>query len=374
LGLAIGGFGGGYNLLTRMGERYRGKKDGWNNFIAGLLSGFTLLFLEKDSRRTVSLYLLGRVAECIYNSLKSRGLWHFWGSHWNHGDALLFSLASAQIMYAYVMRPETLDESYYKFIVRSGPMKEVVLQAVRSCNRNKPVDVEKVLSYVTDTNPLSTVSLSPHPPIIPCSVLHPHNASCSKHAVEVLISSFKKIFPLYATLTFVPMIAMKFIRFLTNPLGRTWAALLSTLQSSLFLSSFVALYMSVICIHRKIVKTDHRFIYWFAGTISSLAILIEKKSRRAELALYALPRGLDSLYTLLLERKWLSSLPRGELLLFCFSMAGIMYFYENEPHTMSPLLASILDRIVRKRDKKGEVTLNEEKTQSTNNGNVDKIT
>jgi len=192
LGLAAGGFGGSYDLLTRLGERYRGKKDGWNNFVAGLLSGFTLLFLERDSRRTVSLYVLGRVAECIYNSLKSRGLWHFWGSDWNHGDALLFSLASAQIMYAYVMRPETLDEAYNKFIVRSGPIAEVVLQAVRANNRAKPIDVENVLSYVYNTNPLSVTILDLHPSIIPCEVLHPRTVSCTKNALEVLVSSFKK--------------------------------------------------------------------------------------------------------------------------------------------------------------------------------------
>jgi len=158
------------------------------------------------------------------------------------------------------------------------------------------------------------------------------------------------------------MIAMKFGRLVTNPLGRTWSALLSTVQSTLFLSSFIASYMAIICLQRQFVTKDHRFIYWFAGVISSLSILIEKKSRRAELALYALPRGLDSLYMLLLDRKWMASVPQGELLLFCFSMAGIMYFYDNEPHTMSPLLSSILDRIVDrgKRDKKAEGEVDKE--------------
>jgi len=107
--------------------------------------------------------------------------------------------------------------------------------------------------------------------------------------------------------------------------------------------------MSIICLHRKIVNTDHRFIYWLAGFICSLSILIEKKSRRSELALYALPRGLDSLYTLLCDRKWLASLPYGDVLLFCFSIGGIMYYYEREPNTMSPLVRSFITKILNRK-------------------------
>jgi hypothetical protein len=77
-----------------------------------------LLTLQTEDRRMVSLYAMARVAQCVYNILKARGLWHFWGSDWNHGDALLFALTSAQIMYAYVMRPTSLPASYYKFIQR----------------------------------------------------------------------------------------------------------------------------------------------------------------------------------------------------------------------------------------------------------------
>ena len=62
------------------------------------LSGLTLLFLSKERRRTLALYMLARVAQCLYNSLKQQGLFHFWGSDWAYGDALLFALSSAQVL------------------------------------------------------------------------------------------------------------------------------------------------------------------------------------------------------------------------------------------------------------------------------------
>lgn len=54
-----------------------------------------------------------------------------WGSDWPHGDTLLFAISSAQIMYAYVLRPNTLPPSYYRFIRETGPIPEFQLQQVR---------------------------------------------------------------------------------------------------------------------------------------------------------------------------------------------------------------------------------------------------
>ena len=55
------------------------------------------MFLSKERRRTLALYMLARIAQCLYNSLKQQGLFHFWGSDWAYGDALLFALSSAQV-------------------------------------------------------------------------------------------------------------------------------------------------------------------------------------------------------------------------------------------------------------------------------------
>ena len=64
-----------------------------------LFPGLTLIFLSKERRRTLALYMLARLAQCLYNSLKQRGLFHFWGSDWAYGDALLFALSSAQVCF-----------------------------------------------------------------------------------------------------------------------------------------------------------------------------------------------------------------------------------------------------------------------------------
>ena len=57
--------------------------------------------------------------QCAYNALKGRGWWHFWADRWDHGDALLFMVSTAQVMYAYAIRPDTIPAAYYKFILKT---------------------------------------------------------------------------------------------------------------------------------------------------------------------------------------------------------------------------------------------------------------
>lgn len=128
--------------------------------------------------------------------------------------------------------------------------------------------------------------------------------------------------------------------------------------------------MGCICLYRLVFRMDHKLSYWFAGWFASLSLLIERKSRRSgnqhnhthsrcksmphsppppptpELALYALPRAADSLFMILRDRRWLGSMPHGEVALFASSMGALLYFYQHESTTMAPLLYKILRRFM----------------------------
>lgn len=62
------------------------------------------------------------------------------------------------------------------------------------------------------------------------------------------------------------------------------------------------------------------------GLVASGSILIEKKTRRSELALYVMPRAVDSFVLGLMKRRWVLSFKFGEVLLFSLCMGGLMYF------------------------------------------------
>ncbi|KAL6656559.1 hypothetical protein ACP70R_004339 [Stipagrostis hirtigluma subsp. patula] len=347
VGLLFGGFTGSYHALRCILRRFRKKETPYNAILAGSVAGLAILALDDSSRRrTLSLYLLARLAQCAYNSAKSKNKFHFWGSHWRHGDALLFSLASAQVMYAFVMRPESLPKSYQDFILKTGPVAEPVYKAVRECCRGGPLDLISLSAYLANKKSSKLINLTSNPSIIPCSVIHPDRTSCLAHNVNVVSSTFKKTFPLYFSLSFVPFVVLRLQKFLESPAATSWRALVGAVRSTSFLSAFVTLFQATICLHRKVAIKDHKSVYWFAGLVSGLSILLEKKVRRAELALYVLPRAGDSLWNILINRHLLPNIKNAEVALFCMCMGGIMYFLEYEPDTMAPFLRGLIRRFL----------------------------
>ena len=63
-----------------------------------MCAGACLLVLpDGENRRMIALYVAARATESTYRSLKDHGLWSFPGAAWQHNDALLFALSSAQV-------------------------------------------------------------------------------------------------------------------------------------------------------------------------------------------------------------------------------------------------------------------------------------
>lgn len=347
-GLLFGGFTGAFHAIRCLLRRTRNKETPINGFVAGTVAGLSVLALDDSSRRrTFALYLLARVAQCAYNSAKAKNKFHFWGSNWSHGDTLLFSLASAQIMYAYVMRPETLPDSYLEFILKTGPIAKPTLKAVRDSNRGVPIDLKALSAFVMERSGVpGPPGLKPDSPIIPCSGIHPQTSSCLAHNSKATRATFRKTFPLYLSLTFVPFVVLNIQKFMHAPLHSFWNALKGATRSTCFISAFVGLYQGVICLQRKVATKDHKLVYFFAGATAALSALIEKKSRRSELALYTLPRAGDSLWHILVNRNLIPNIKHAEVALFCLCMGFIMYFHEYEPETMAPFLRGLLTRFL----------------------------
>ncbi|KAL2227285.1 uncharacterized protein LOC105160671 [Sesamum indicum] len=350
IGLLFGGFTGSYHALRCLLRKLRKKETPVNAILAGAISGLSILALDDPSRRrTLALYLLARVAQCAYNSAKSKNKFHLWGSHWSHGDTLLFAIACAQVMYSFVMRPESLPKSYQDFIQKTGPVAAPVYKAVRDCCRGSPVDVASLSAYLSKSRGSNTVKLEEFPDIIPCSIIHPETNSCLVHNANAATATFRKTFPLYFSLTFVPFVVLRLQKFMDAPVRTCWHAVTGAVRSTTFLSAFVGIFQGVICLHRKVAVNDHKLVYWIAGGISALSVLLEKKARRGELALYVLPRAGDSLWYILVNRHLLPDIKNAEVALFCACMGGVMYYLEHEPDTMAPFLRGLIRRFLASR-------------------------
>ncbi|XP_030935600.1 uncharacterized protein LOC115960753 [Quercus lobata] len=350
IGLFFGGFTGSYQALRCLLRKLRKKETPFNAILAGSIAGLSILALDDSNRRrTLALYLLARLAQCAYNSAKSKNKFHFWGSHWRHGDSLLFAFACAQVMYSFVMRPESLPKSYQDFIQKTGPVARPVYKAVRDSCRGFPVDVGSLSAYLSGRRNPNYVKLEEFPAIIPCSVIHPDTNSCLTHNANAASATFRKTFPLYFSLTFVPFVVLHLQKFMDAPARTCWLALKGAVRSTTFLSAFVGIFQGVICSHRKVASKDHKIVYWIAGGMAALSVLLEKKARRSELALYVLPRAGDSLWYISVNRHLLPDIKNAEVFLFCICMGGIMYYLEHEPDTMAPFLRGLIRRFLASR-------------------------
>lgn len=68
----------------------------------------------------------------------------------------------------------------------------------------------------------------------------------------------------------------------------------------------------------------------------------------SELALYVLPRAMDSLFLIMCDRRWMTSIPNGELLVFGSAMASLMYFYDKEESALGSLVKQGLGLVIGK--------------------------
>ncbi|KAG7392088.1 hypothetical protein PHYPSEUDO_002312 [Phytophthora pseudosyringae] len=375
LGLFLGWFTGGYRglraLLPVVLRRVLPKKELQDEqklkeisaLGSGAIAALALGFVDAKRRRSLALYALTRALQCGYNTAKRQERWHFWGSDWQYGDALLFALSSAQVMYAYVMRPTTLPPEYFRFIQRTGPVELESLELVQQVNRGLPVSAA-TLQKLLDRKPAIPRGFPLPEDIVPCRLVHANADSCAVGALLCFKRAFQKTFPLYLSLFIVPGVVIHFKRFLRAPFRTLARSTLNATRSNCFLASFVTLYLSLVCVHRRVVSKDHRFIYYLAGLGASTTILLEPKSRRSELALYVLPRALDSLAMILHDRGVCSGFKYGEVALFSASMSVMMYCYELEKESMSPFLYSTMKRFLQtSTDKKQQYVASLEKKE-----------
>ena len=172
-----------------------------------------------------------------------------------------------------------------------------------------------------------------------CPTVHPATDSCAALILPRFFGVFKWMFPVYGALHLIPMILFKRKLFMKNPTGMLLKAGWGTARSSTFLGAFVIIYQSELffaavgaylaypymsfnplgyfCFkhHLHAILTAQKASslfrlpqsivdslisktsFWYGGLLSGLALLIEEKRRHGELAMYVLPKGLESAWT-----------------------------------------------------------------------------
>jgi hypothetical protein len=173
-----------------------------------------------------------------------------------------------------------------------------------------------------------------HPPYGPCSGSHPHIVSCVFAPIERFFSVFRWTLPIYGALHVVPMLLFKRKAVAHAPVPMVLRAGWGSTRSAAFLAAFVSIYQGAVgsvlysfCAvnaswglrvdwwqgyfcsaqnaHRALVRRPRipswllaalvsKPSFWLGGLLAGMSVLIEAKHRRGELAMYVLPKGLES--------------------------------------------------------------------------------
>ena len=368
----------------------------WHAYVAGAISALAVLVESHDNRVSLAQQLFVRGLEGSYNVAHERGLINI-----PYGAVITFGLACGQIMWAWLEAPDSLPRGYRNWITRASQVAPRVTDIWRDIrHEGKVVDADFALKWFPDGKVPEPISVSPlryadvpatsmnrrgikgknvrrivewmdqtrkgNPgDIVDCALVHPWETSHWRSPVDRFIEVTRWILPVYLTLHFVPAIFLRPGKFLKDPLGATLRSLRGSVRSSSFLGVFVIIFQTLFCAQhslynyiqaserlRRIVPTwfsrmlISSWIKWVTGFLTCLSLFVDDSRRRAELAAYVLPKGMESAWSVLRKKSYVPFVPGGDLLLTSAGMSLVMGTYAQNSELLSGLVRRVVYQFV----------------------------
>jgi len=293
-----------------------------------------------------------------------------------HGDVFLFALSCCQILYAFLLRSDTLSRSYFTWIGQAAKVPLEVLTINKELLERGELDIASVdaILSIPDIHPTNktdllvrrAMSLLPKPDhgpcYAPCSAVHPTLQYCPQQVASTFFEVFTWMVPVYGALHFIPMLLFKRRQFFDNPWKMFLRTAWGTTRSSAFLGCFVSAFKAMFCgkhnLHAYLIRKDiiprcisdvlvSRRSFWVMGFLTGLNVFIEHPKRRAELAMYVLPKSLESAWIVARGKGLVMNTGMyGDSMLAAIGMGMVMRAYQNDPQHLSGLVRRILYQFI----------------------------
>ncbi|RDW82227.1 hypothetical protein BP6252_03339 [Coleophoma cylindrospora] len=268
-------------------------------------------------------------------------------------DSAIFASSCALIMWSWIYMPSRLPRAYNKWITAAAQVDQRLLVALRRCRYGEikygleTGQAPLLQSMCKDYNwPLDYGDPVKSVPF-PCEVVHMGTGpNCEYHALSRWVRSFR-----WAFLTYLPINLALTLR---KPSRKAFLrALMSSLRSSSFLGSFIALYYYGICLARSRLgpmvlgtstpacqRIDSGLCVASGCSLCGWSILLENASRRKDIALFVTPRALATLF----PRRYSWDLQWRETLVFAASTAVVFTCVAEKPERVRGVLGKVLAR------------------------------
>jgi hypothetical protein len=270
-------------------------------------------------------------------------------------DPSIFASSCALIMWCWIYLPERLPRAYNKWIAGAAAVDSRLITALNRCRWGELIygqdtgQAPLLKSMCADYNwpeiwgdPAKTIP-------IPCEMVHMGTGkSCEYHAFRRFLKGFLMAGGMYGPLN----LALQF----RNPSKETMKrALISSIRSSAFLGSFIALFYYGVCLARTRVGPhimgsdvqsrqiiDSGICIGSGCMLCGWSLLLEDKGRRKDIALFVAPRALATLLPRRYEMKhqWI------ETVVFATSTAIVFTCVQENPARVRGVLGKILSSVI----------------------------
>ena len=260
----------------------------YGSFVAGGIAALLSTAISPKTTTNFSCYLMFRALHSLllhnWNKLP-----HHITSRLKHGNTALFCLSVGQLMYCFILEPDRLDHSYLNYLYKVAYFDPYMFEATRNLNTQQIVDYDRLSILANKVIEPSDIRGT----LLPCECLHP-NQSHLERIIKLFLMNLRDVFPIYTGLYTVPLFLLKGSRMVTNA-SQLNHLFLNIVRSSSFISAIIGLYQLLLCLQRTAFPIESKYWYWVMGAVAAIAVLIEKESRRTELALYVLPKATMSI-------------------------------------------------------------------------------
>ncbi|KAG0015058.1 hypothetical protein BGZ81_000121, partial [Podila clonocystis] len=386
-------------VLWRMRSNRRKSDDQWNAFVAGSMAGLAILLDRNRIRRgsmartlfiraihfgsalimvkwtqRIQLQENTKSAQPIESDSmlvlrppldKAKAEWEKKLSQLlpTLAPLLLMYVASITNIYALFLEPDCIEGTYYKFLVNMSCYPDAVGSTWRTwlgvmASRFKeleqgPAELSVVPAGI-DTHQVLSTHLSKEliDAVVPRDMCHPYQMcavqhptmSCTGNTWAVATGAATKAARSYAILYGIMTLVWHRKKFEDKPKESTYRYVMSVTRSTAFLALHTVIAANSVCFGRRVFRRERKLIYLLNGLLASLAILLERPSRRIEVILYIALRALNTAWQLLSRRGLVHRIPQWDTALFSVSMGVIMSVYQSQPEALSKLYRGALDR------------------------------
>ncbi|KAG0289464.1 hypothetical protein BGZ96_006978 [Linnemannia gamsii] len=299
-----------------------------------------------------------------------------WGPRWlgSYGAVAVFVLACTEIMFSWMYEPQRLPGPYAFWITRMARMDKRLLETLRGVRTGEiqfkkvnPPHVHNLLTGLCEDlglNPqMGDFALRSR---LPCEVVHQGiSKSCEVHTGYRWLQGFMVSTGIYLPVHLLPALLSPkafFKRLQENPVATVSSTLMATARSSAFLATYIALIWYGICTWRSKVMpitmklTGRRYtsnvIDYIYGPLlgafmCGFSVLVEKPHRRAEMALYVLPRAIYSMWSRIMAGRLSRKVEMtGEALMYAVSMSVLLTGMRWKREMVRPSMQGLLGWIV----------------------------